>query len=149
MSKKRKPGRPKGSTTAQDKIKWDEVEKLYALGMTDESVASFFGIERNTLYADKEKQQRIKKRGMASAEVSARRLLFNQAEKGNTSAIIFLNKNISKMSDFGQLEDKRRERKLEHDLQTNNQERDASQDKDTFNNWLKVVDNAIADKKDK
>ena len=87
----------RGRPTA--KIDLNELEKLAALQCTDEEIAAFFNVSRQTI----ERKKKIAEfrdamtRGKAKGKVSVRRGLFAQMQKGGTgatAAAIFLAKNL-------------------------------------------------------
>ena len=88
-----KRGRPK----KLDNIDLAEVEKLAALGLTDEEISSWLGICRKTLHSYKKQEDEFLhtiKRGKEKADANVVRSLYKRATEGNdTTAMIFWLKN--------------------------------------------------------
>lgn len=93
---KRPPGRPKGShKLALTPHVLTTVEKLAALGMPDETMASVLGISADTIGRRKQDTPEFAEayaRGKASAEVAVANTLYNAMKGGNISAAIWIEK---------------------------------------------------------
>ena len=88
------------------RIDLDELEKLASIHCTDEEIAAFFGIRRET-FSRRKKGAVLEtvERGRAKGRASLRRLQWAAAQKGNTGMLIWLGKQL-----LGQ----RDETKVEH-----------------------------------
>jgi len=85
--------RPKSGKTAPIKLDHNQVEKLAAIGCTLNEMASFFNCSVDTLtrnYAE------ALHRGRENGKVSIRRLMWEQGQKGNTTALKYLVHNVLK-----------------------------------------------------
>lgn len=85
MADKNKRGRPK------KEIDLATVEKLAAMQCTQEEIAQFFDVSVRTLQRNPDFCHAFKK-GIDTGKMSLRRLQWKAAEKGNTTALIWLGK---------------------------------------------------------
>lgn len=97
-------GRPKGSTTAQDRIEQAQFEQLCKLQCTEAEVASFFGVNVGTLVTwisktyDGRTWEDVFAEKSAGGRISMRRNLIRLSET-NAAVAIFLAKNFLGMTD--------------------------------------------------
>ena len=96
MKKLMHGGKRDGAGRKSARIDLGELEKLCALQCTDEDLAAFFGVTVRTIERRRQKHAfaAVMERGRAKGRLSVRRLLFTQANNGNTAASIFLAKNL-------------------------------------------------------
>ena len=90
------------------KISKDQVQKLARLGCTNKEIGEFFGCSADLI---EKSYSEFTTKGRAEQKLRLRQLQWQSAEKGNTTMLIFLGKNI-----LGQ-QDKLEENKTETPLQ--------------------------------
>lgn len=93
--------RPKGSKNkikTNEKLDWEQIEKLYGMHCTDIEVADFLSINRDTLRAC-ENFKEVKDRGLSKGKASLRKAMFQKALGGNVTAQIWLSKQHLGMCD--------------------------------------------------
>ncbi len=95
MKKKRKyipTGKPEGRPTKYDKKHNEDVEKLIGIGLREEDIAYYLGVNVKTIYnwksRDKEFLQAIE-RGREKGKRKVVSALFQKINEGNLTAIIF------------------------------------------------------------
>lgn len=77
-------------------IDYEQLEKLAALGLTDEEIADFIGVCRKTLHTMKKENERFLhtiKMGKLKADSKVISSLYEQATQGNVTAQIYWLKN--------------------------------------------------------
>ena len=85
--------RPKSGTTAKVMLDTTQVEKLAGIGCTLSEMAAFFNCNESTLtrnYAD------ALTKGRENGKASVRRMMWEQGQKGNSTALKYLVHNILK-----------------------------------------------------
>ena len=72
-------------------IKGEEVQKLSKFGMTNVEIADFFGCDESLI---RKSYSEYLTKGRAKGKMRLRQLQWQSAEKGNTSMLIFLGKQM-------------------------------------------------------
>ena len=72
-------------------INTEEVQKLAKYGMTNVEIADFFGCDESLI---RKSYSEYLTKGRAKGKMRLRQLLWQAAEKGNTSMLIFLGKQM-------------------------------------------------------
>ena len=77
-------------------IKGEEVQKLSKFGMTNVEIADFFGCDESLI---RKSYSEYLTKGRAKGKMRLRQLQWQAAEKGNTSMLIFLGKQMLGQTD--------------------------------------------------
>jgi hypothetical protein len=99
-------GTRRGAGRKPAKIDLEELEKLCALGCTDEELAAWFGVSTRTIES-RRKQPRFAGamvRGKAKGRISIRRLQMKLAEAGNAQLGVWLGKQMLGQRDVRPIE---------------------------------------------
>ena len=84
-------------------IDYETVEKLASIMCTQEEIGSYLDISVRTLQRDKE-FCRVFKRGIDKGKMSVRRMQYKQAEKGNSTMLVWLGKQYLGQRDKQEIE---------------------------------------------
>tara|TARA_Y100001937_G_C6894818_1_gene230662 strand:- start:239 stop:553 length:315 start_codon:yes stop_codon:yes gene_type:complete len=79
----------------------DQVEKLAGFGCTNTEIASFFGCDESLI---RKSYSEFLTKGREKGKIRLRQLQWRQAERGNTSMLIWLGKQVLNQTDKQELD---------------------------------------------
>ena len=79
----------------------DQVEKLAGFGCTNTEIASFFGCDESLI---RKSYSEFLTKGREKGKIRSRQLQWRQAERGNTSMLIWLGKQVLNQTDKQELD---------------------------------------------
>ena len=96
LARSTRGGRRRGAGRKPVRLDLEVVERLSAMGSTNEEIAGLCKCSVRTLetYLKKPEFAAAKTRGLATVQISVRRMQLKAAEKGDTRMLIFLGKQI-------------------------------------------------------